>query len=256
MLSSDGAGDVHIAAPGPYSSVFVLPALRRLRAAYPELIPHLSSASAARGERLLAEGALDIAVVDRVEDPASVRVTKLGELGYSVYAGADHPLVGQLEVTTEDVLAHPFVGAPDHLIDHWPPHLRRRVGMVVEQLHVAVQACALDGMLAVLPDVIAAAYAGEGMLLRLPIDLIPPQPLYAISRRAAAEPRRIALVLTSIAQTFEDIKRGTTRRSTVPPARSTVRPPPLLDRSFGAPRAPRELGVDTFSDDDDKAAGG
>jgi len=255
VLSSEGAGDVHIAAPGPYSSVFVLPALRRLRAAFPELVAHLSSASAARGERMLAEGALDIAVVDRVEDPAKVRVTKLGELSYSIYAGADHPLTGQLEVTTEDVLAHPFVGAPDHLVDHWPPHLQRRLGMVVEQLHVAVQACAVDGMLAVLPDVVAAAYLGEGVLLRLPVDLIPPQPLYAISRRAAAEPKRINLVLTAIVQTFEDIKRGTTRRSTVPPARSTVRPPPMLDRSFGSPRAPRELGLETIQDDDKAASG-
>ncbi|NUP06974.1 MAG: LysR family transcriptional regulator [Polyangiaceae bacterium] len=259
VLSAEATGDVRVSAPGPYCSVFVLPALRRLRDTFPEVVPHLSSVSGNAAERLLAEGGLDIAIVDGLtlgmregssngEGPASsrgsqLRVTKLGELGYSVYAGADHPLVAELEVTVDDVLAHPFVAAPEHLIDHWPPDLSRRIGMVVEQLHVAVQACALDGMLAVLPDVVANAYRGEGELVRLPVDIVRPQPLYAVSRRAAVEPKRINVVLTAIVQTFADVSRGGPRRSSLPPPRSTLRPPPIFDRSLASPRAPTTFGV-------------
>lgn len=254
ILTAESAGDVRIAAPGPYCSLFVLPALRRLRDSYPEVVAHLSSASTAAIERLLAEGGLDIAIVDQIASQnaakdgsqrAELRVNKLGELGYSVYAGLDHPLTSQLEVTVEDVLHHPFVGAPDHLMDHWPPDLPRRVGMIVEQLHVAVQVCALDGMLAVLPDVVANAYRGEGELIRIPVDIVPPQPLYTASRRAAAEPKRINVVLKALAQTFEDVKRGTGRRmSTLPPPRSTMRPPPYATQMLGTPRAPTSLGED------------
>lgn len=257
ILSSEGAGDVRIAAPGPYCSVFVLPAMRRLRETFPDLVPHLSSASANASERLLADGALDIAVVDGLalgtrestskgDLRSELRVTKLGDLGYSVYAGLDHPLVAELEVRIEDVLAHPFVGAPDHLVDHFPPDLPRRLGMIVEQLHLAVQACALHGMLAVLPDVVANAYRGEGELVRLPVEIIAPQPIYALSRRAAVEPKRINLVVNAIARAFEDVKRGGTRRTTMPPPRSTLRPPPNIDRSLGVPRAPSALSVSGF----------
>lgn len=256
ILSAEAAGDVRIAAPGPYCTLFVLPALRRLREAFPEVVPHLKGAGPSAVDRLLLEGGLDIAIVDgadlasrdvspRGDSRAELRVTKLGELGFSIYAGADHPLVAQLDVTLDDIIHHPFVGAPDHLSDHWPPDVPRKLGMVVEQLHVAVQACALDGMLAALPDVVASAYRGEGELLRLPIDLLPPQTVYAVSRKAGAEPKRINLVLTAIAQTFEDVRRGGARRSTMPPSRSTLRPPPTLERpvGLGAPRAPTSLGT-------------
>lgn len=252
ILSAEAAGDVHIAAPGPYCSVFVLPALRRLREAYPEIVPHLSSKSSSAIERQLAEGGIDIAIVDRVTTTShdkSLRVTKLGELTYSVYCGLDHPLAAELDVSPEDLVHHLFVGPPDHLVDHWPPDLPRRMGMIVEQLHVGVQACALDGMLAVLPDVVANAHVGDGQLVRLPVEIVSPQPLYAVSRSAAAEPKRINVVLTALAQTFEDIKRGGVRRSTAPPpARSTMRPPASLfsgaDRSFGSPRAPTSFGIE------------
>lgn len=254
ILSSEGAGDVRIAAPGPYCSVFVLPALRRLRETFPDLVPHLKSASESAIERMLSEGGIDIAIVDGVtwaakdtqgkgDSRADIRVTKLGEIGYSVYSGLDHPLTAQLEVTLEDVLSHPFVGPPEHLVDHWPLDLPRRLGMVVEQVHVAAHCCAIDGMLAVLPDFVANTYRGEGELVRLPVDVVKPQPLYAVSRRAATEPKRINLVLTALGQAFEDVKRGGgVRRSTMPPPRSTLRPP----ANFGAPRAPASFDEATF----------
>lgn len=251
ILSSEVAGAVHVSASGPYASLFVLPALRRLAEQYPDIVPHVRSTGPAQAERLLADGALDIFVTDVSISRSELNVTKLGELTYSVYAADFHPLATQLDVSVDDLLEHPFVGPPDGLADHWIRHLPRKVGMVVEQLHVALQVCALDGLLAVLPDVVARDFRGEGSLVRLPVDLIPPRPLYAVSRTAAAESQRISLLLRAIAQTIEDERRGA-RRSSPPPTRSTMRPPayrslvapppPAMPVGFGAD-APDEPGV-------------
>jgi DNA-binding transcriptional LysR family regulator len=241
ILSSESSGAVHISAPGPYCSLFVLPGFRRLREQYPGLVAHLSSVPPSKMVPELVDGSLDIAIGNVAEALPELRVTKLGELTYSVYAGASHPLTSKLEVTLEDVLHYPFVGPPEHVIDHFPPHLVRSLAMVVEQLQVAIQVCAVDGLLAVLPDVVAADYRGDGALVRLPIDLISPQPLYAISRHASEEPKRIDLVVKAIAQTVEDVNRGAWR-STRPPPRSTIRPPAFIDAAtLAPPRTPLDL---------------
>ena len=286
ILSSENAGAVHVAAPGPYCSLFVLPALRRLRDDYPGLIAHLRSIAPGQRDHMLIDGGLDIAISDAAASRPELVVTKLGELGWSVYAGDTHPLASRVDPTIDDILQHPFVAPPEHLADHWPPHLHRRIGMVCEQLHVGVQACALDGVLAVLPDVVAREYTGEGTLVRLPVEVIAPQPLYAISRRAAAEPKRIDLVLKAIAATVEDVKRGTVRatlpppshgsptipaaahvtsippasRATsippaslatpMPPSHSTLRPQAIPEGSLAAPRTPRDLAAGDLPRDD------
>lgn len=247
ILSSESAGAVHISAPGPYASLFLLPSLRKLREQYPELVAHVRSASTAQAEHLLVDGGLDIVVTSLPIARDDLRVTKLGDLDYSVYASDFHPLTEHLDLTIDDLLEYPFVGPPESVADHWPLHLPRKMGMIVEQLHVAVQVCAQDGLLAVLPDVVARDFRGDGSLIRLPIDIIPSQPLYAVSRKAAAEPKRIDLVLRAIAQTVETVRRGT-HRSTLPPPRSTMRPPAYLEGSLLPPRPPgmpADLGIDT-----------
>ena len=237
ILSSEKAGTVHLSAPGPYTSLFVLPALRKLRESNPELIAHVRSTAPSQAAHLLVDGGLDIFVTDSPVTRSELRVTKLGDLEHSIYASDFHPLTEQLDVTIEDVLEYPFVAPPEGIADHFPLHLERKVGMVVEQLHVAAQVCAQDGLLAVLPDVVARDFRGDGSLVRLPIDVVPSQPLYALSRSASAEPKRIELVIRAIAQTVDDVKRGT-RRSTMPPARSTMRPPAYLTGSVLPPRPP------------------
>ncbi|MEJ7729117.1 MAG: LysR substrate-binding domain-containing protein [Polyangiaceae bacterium] len=189
---------------------------------------------------MLLDGGLDIAISDAAASRPELVVTKLGELGWSVYAGDTHPLASRVDPTIDDLLQHPFVAPPEHLADHWPPHLHRRIGMVCEQLHVGVQACALDGVLAVLPDVVAREYTGQGTLVRLPVEVIAPQPLYAVSRRAAAEPKRIDLVLKAIAATVEDVKRGTVRATLPPPSHGSptipaARPPSMAPASRATP---------------------
>jgi DNA-binding transcriptional LysR family regulator len=249
ILSSESSGSVHISAPGPYCSLFVLPAFRLLREDYPGIVPHVRSLAPGQVQPLLLDGGLDIALSNVAEARPEVVITKLGELTYSVYAGDDHPLALRMDMSADDLTPYPFVGPPEHLADHWPPHLERQLGMIVEQLHVGVQACAVDGFLAVLPDVVARDYRGDGLLVRLPVEVVPPQPLYAITRRATAEPRRIELVLTALARAVEDVRRGPCR-SSAPPMRSTMRPA-AFDGALAPPRTPRDLIASLAASDDE-----
>jgi hypothetical protein len=125
--------------------------------------------------------------------------------------------------------------------------------------------------------VVAREYTGQGQLVRLPVEVIAPQPLYAVSRRAAAEPKRIDLVLKAIAATVEDVKRGTVRATMpppshgsptipatahvtsippaslatpMPPSHTTLRPQAIPEGSLAAPRTPRDLAAGDLPRDD------
>jgi DNA-binding transcriptional LysR family regulator len=232
VLASETAGPVHVAAPGPYCSLFVLPAFRLLRSLHPDIVPHVISVGSNRS-KALHEGSLDLVVDDEATSEPEIRVTKLCELGYGVYVGEGHALVGRDLVEPEELEQHAFVGPPEGVCDHWPPHLERRVEMVVQQLHLAVEAAETFGLAAVLPDVVARGHA----LHRLPIDLVPPRSLYALSRKAAGEPKRTDLVLDALARVVELLALDVGDEFP-PPIRSTMRPPPPVES--GAPTL-REL---------------
>jgi DNA-binding transcriptional LysR family regulator len=224
VLASETAGPVHVAAPGPYCSLFVLPAFRLLRSLHPDIVPHVVSLGGDARSKALHEGALDIVVDDEATSEPDVRVTKLCELGYGVYVGEGHPLQDRDRVEPEDLESHAFVVPPEGISDHWPPHLERRIGMVVQQLHVAVDACETFGLAAVLPDVVTRGHR----LQRLPIELVPARSLYALSRKAAGEPKRTDLVLDALARIVELLALDVGDEFP-PPIRSTMRPPPPVD---------------------------
>ena len=224
VLASETTGAVHIAAPGPYVGLFVIPALRLLREAHPHLIPHVQSASPVEMVALLIDGALDICLTDESLERSELQVRTLGELSHSVYAGRTHPLAALRDPSVEDVLAHAFVAPSEGTSDHFPPDLQRRIGMVVEQIHVAMDVCAYDGMLAVLPDLLAKDLCRDGVLVRIPFEQMTPHPLYALSRRASAEPRPINFMLDAISIVLGENGVGpasSTRSSMWPPAQAS-----------------------------------
>ena len=208
-------GPVRIAAPGPYASMFILPALNHLRREHPKLVPHVLSAPPDVSKRQLLDGTLDISVLDAPIEDDDLVVHHLGELSSSIYVGEGHPLVGREDATLADALEYPFVGPPTGLSDHWPAQIERKLGMVVAQMHVAVQACAAGELLALLPDAIADAYGSGPRLYRLPIDIVARRSVYAVSRTQMGEPGRVEAVI----QTVRNIVQATRRRPlSSPPA--------------------------------------
>jgi len=223
LLDSGMAGSFRISSPGPYASIFVLPALERLADAHPELVPRVSSVPNAEHTQRLLDGRLDLVVTDAPHVHRDLLVHLIGHLRWGVYAGDRHPLAlaveadGDREVVMSEALQHAWVSPPPGVVDHWPPHLERKVGLVVTQLHLAIQACATGRWLAAIPDAVAEAHRGEGRLVRLPLHLVAPQPLYVVHRRGLVEQSREDVVRDLLA----DELRGASRRS----LRGSVEPP-------------------------------
>ena len=191
-------GPIRISAAGPYASIFVLPAMQKLAEEHPNMVPYIGSVESARVIQRLRDGSLDLALL---EDPAGTEdlvVHLLGKLSFGLYASERHALVQQKSLSIKELSLHPYVGPPPGVDDHFPPHIERRVAIVVTQLHVAVQACATGELLAFLPDAVAEAYAGEGSLVRLPVTLAPPRTLYAVHRKPMAEAVRVLVVRHAI----------------------------------------------------------
>ena len=210
-------GPLRISAPGPYATIFVLPALQRLTEKYAELRPHICRVVPPALYPQLLNGALDLALVEEPEPHKDLEVHSLGQLEFGIYAGADHALAKRDHVTMQDVLQYPFVGPPVGLTDHFPPRHKRTIVMEVSQLHVGMQACATGGLLAFLPEAIADAYRGHGTLCRLPVVVSRSRTMYAIHRRVLHQGERIVEVRRAI----EEAVRGASQLSRP----GSVRPP-------------------------------
>ena len=175
-------GPLRIASGGPLANMLLLPAIRALRAAHPMLIPHVVHADPELVRGLLVSRHLDLAVLDRLVPSEQLRVHEIGRVSYGVYAGDRHPLFREAQPSTEQALQSSFVAPPTEDDDPWPPHLARDVAMIVADASLAVQVCASGELLAFLPDVLARAHSGEGVLRRLPLSITAERGLYAVHR--------------------------------------------------------------------------
>lgn len=176
-------GPLRIATGGPLSTMLLLPALKSLRDTHPLLVPHVASSDPEVVRSLLVSRLLDLAVLDRVIPGGDhLTVHELGRIGWGIYCGDRHPLFREAQPSMELVLRHSFVAPPEEEDDVWPRHLARDLGMVVGDLALAVNVCASGELLALLPDPLARAWTGDGMLRRLPLDAAPPRGVYAVHR--------------------------------------------------------------------------
>lgn len=174
------SGMIRVAAPGPFASLYVLPALARLRALHPKMIPSLSGMSGDTVNAALLEGRLDLALVDDPVPDQELIVDKLIDVPYGVYAGPGHPLYQTPAPTREQVLAHAFAAPPGGRDDHFPPEVPRIFNAHLEHLQLGLELCASGVSLAVLPQPVAER---QSQLRKLPFDGIKVAALYAVYRR-------------------------------------------------------------------------
>lgn len=153
-------GPVRISAPGAFTALVVLPAVRALQAEHPDLVPHLVHEGPQRANDKLLDGRLDLALLDDPIFDDRLLTVPLAGLAYGVFCGPDHPLYGQTVEGLDALSPHPFVTPPAGADDHWPHHLPRRVTLVVDSLQMGVDICARGGHLAVLPCLVARTQAG------------------------------------------------------------------------------------------------
>lgn len=181
ILADSRTGVLRIVTPGPFASLYVLPALQQLRALHPGLVPVvLSGTGGGVGTSLLA-GEIDLALIDDTPpaDP-DLTVEKLIDVPYGVYCGPGHPLHNAETPTQAQILEHGFAGPPGGADDHFPPEVKRTFNAELGQLQLGVELCATGLSLAVLPEPVAAR---EPALRKLDFEGIEPVPLYAVYRR-------------------------------------------------------------------------
>jgi DNA-binding transcriptional LysR family regulator len=192
--TSQFLGAVRINAPEPFATAFVLRAIDALVDSHPLLVPHLFALASSTACSWVADRRLDVAVTDDPVDDAALGVLRLGVLRYGIYCGERHDLFDEDRPTLDLVLRYPFVAPPPNTIHPWPREMDREVGMVVSDLHLAVEVCVSGRFLALLPDLVGRGYRGRGPLRRLPVELASEREVYAVFRRGAAEGPALAVV--------------------------------------------------------------
>ena len=196
MASKQFVGPVRVSSIEPYTSRYVLPALARLTAQHPELIPHLSSHASLEHNTLLLRGQIDVALAIDPRPHSEVTTARLKELACGVYVGSGHPLHG-VSASLEEILEHPFIapevedGVPR---DGWPSHLRRKIGMHAD-LALVPEVVRSGRLIGVLPVEIAAAYTS---LWRLPPIDVKPITLFASIRKSLGFEGRAELVMQAV----------------------------------------------------------
>jgi DNA-binding transcriptional LysR family regulator len=176
------SGPVHLAATAAVVASFLAPALSELRRTHPDLLAwlHTTGPSDELNERL-AEGRLDLALVEHPVPRPDLVVVPLFALDYGVYCGPGHPFYDRADVGEDEVLQAPFVGPIVEEGDRLPPELRRNIRVRVNQMSTAMDLCATGDWLVVLPRRIAAAWPGY-RLWRLPNLHLPPGRLHLVHR--------------------------------------------------------------------------
>jgi DNA-binding transcriptional LysR family regulator len=205
--SSGAEGPLHVSAPALVVPA-VLPAVERLRAAHPGLVPCIYHHPASEVNALLLRGQIDVAfLLDPIPDN-HLEVEAAGVVANGIYCGRAHPLFKKPRPRLADVLDQPFVVLTDRArgpaSDGWPVTVSRKVRMYTSQLQVALEVCASGAMLAVLPTHLEATTARTSGLRRLSIDLVPRIELYAVRRESIA-PSGIVEAL------IEAVRRGSSK---------------------------------------------
>lgn len=109
----------------------------------------------------------------------------MGTSTAGVYCGLGHPLHDAERIEPADLAGHPFVALATSeggaSIEGWPAVVGRRVAMMVSDQATAMRVCEGGELLALLPDA-AADGASAGRLRRLPMDIVSPIDVFALTR--------------------------------------------------------------------------
>lgn len=205
-------GVIRISSAGAATTIAVVPALLDVRAAHPDLLGVVVSEAPEHEAAALSAGKIDLAVRSapiRSKDLVSVEV---GTLSHGVYCGAGHPLLDREpgSLRSEDLMDFEFVSpgtdAQGRSHDGWPDRLERRIGIQVDQMRVGAEVCASGGLLAVLPDRLIDRLALP--LHRLPLEIIPEVPVFAVTRISSGTRSRASVVLAAIVARMQVDARG------------------------------------------------
>jgi DNA-binding transcriptional LysR family regulator len=149
----------------------------------------------------LLTGVVDIAFAQQISPQPGLRIDRLGAIPCAVYAGRGHPLHGIKRPSLAHVLGHPFVAVSSGARtggDLWPAELERSVSLYVDDLELAVAACASGKYLALLPEIAIHADPGRRRLWRIGVPVIRSGVVYAVLREPLTPSERAQVVLEAV----------------------------------------------------------
>lgn len=199
VRSDTPSGRLVISSSGPCLHL-VQPVLGELRSRWPELAIDLCFAPPAETNSRLLRGEIDLAFLTDPRPDEAVQMELLCTLEHGIFCSSSAPLAQLPAVDATQVLEHPFVAphkdaAPG---DPWPASLPREVGLRVHQLSLAMDLCARGYFLGVFPVGAVTESVYREVLHRLPVDLVPALPAYAVRRVDVAEGMPAARLLERV----------------------------------------------------------
>lgn len=151
-------GPVHVSVPGPLAPLYVLPALPQLAEAHPHLGIHVHAMTGRSVNAALRRGGIDLAIVDDAAADDELTFVRLATLRHDVFVAP-----GRRGPVEELSFVAPLMDARGQTPDAWPLDRRRRVGLRVAQMQVAVEAVRSGRYAAVLPVEVGRHQGLEGL---------------------------------------------------------------------------------------------
>ena len=185
------AGHLRVSSAGLLTRTCVVPAMQALKNQHPALHPELHVIAQPEIASALLQGKIDLAFLSTPINHEHLEIVLLGHASNGIYCGRDHDLAqhasaASAPLSLEDLDEYEFLApVPDadgNTYEGWPLERPRAVALRLNSMKLGAEVCAEGRYLAVLPDVVA----NEHSLFRLPLDVIPPIPLYGMRRQPLA----------------------------------------------------------------------
>ena len=137
---------VHVAVPGPFAPLYVLPAIDDVRAELPHVVVHVHATRGERANTALRRGHIDIAVIDDPVPDDQLTLERLRDLEHDVFVAPGAPFVlGELPFVA------PIADARGMTPDAWPLDRPREIALRVTRMQVAIDAVRTGRYAAALP---------------------------------------------------------------------------------------------------------
>ena len=196
-------GKATVFATSPWGTLLALPALEKIRTAYPGIIPELTSQLVAEVSSALRRGALDLAIVESPKEDKSLHFEALADVPQDVFCRNNHALARKKRIRAEDLADMEFVRC-EHtsMYDDWPPSVTRRVSISVSDTGQCAEAIRGSDRFAVMPT-------WEGKRLNLHALKVPGMRdlhLFIVHRRSLPLKGRTECIAEALHQAAQDCK--------------------------------------------------
>ncbi len=188
-------GQLCLWADRDFATYFLLPVIGELRKKQPTLDPLLRTTDINSVPERILRGQIDLALLETPPSHKQLKVDRLLELPYALYCAPTNALATRDTLAVQELSdKHSFAivrSESGEDLDSYPAESPRKSILVVEDMTMAIRACFELNMVTCLPCIVGEA----ANLHLLPLDVLPPNALYAVYRKPIGTHPRTELLL-------------------------------------------------------------